>query len=149
MWTYNGLPFNEEEAKDWYGFIYEIRNTKNGRRYIGRKFFTGAGTKQVNGKKKKIRKDSDWRTYYGSSDELKADVALFGKESFEREILILCKTRGDCNYQETKMIFLTDALLKKEFYNSWASCKIHAGHVKNLWIKNEKFDVQNIPESID
>ena len=62
----------------YFGFVYLIENTITGRKYIGRKYFTSAGYKQVNGKKKKIRKPSDWQDYYGSNDTLKREVAAAG-----------------------------------------------------------------------
>ena len=128
-WVYQGRPFTEDDIGDSYGFIYEIVNLTNNRRYIGKKFFTKAKTKQVNGKKKKTRVSSDWEKYWSSSEELKADVKSLGEENFTRTILYLCKTRSECSYRETKEIFNRDALLKEEYYNSWVSCKIHKAHV--------------------
>lgn len=128
-WSYQGRPFTEDDIGDSYGFIYEIVNLTNNRKYIGKKFFTKAKTKQVNGKKKKTRVSSDWQTYWSSSEELKADVKGLGEENFTRTILHLCKTRSECSYRETKEIFMRDALLKEEWYNSWVSCKIHKAHV--------------------
>ena len=128
-WSYQGRPFTEDDIGDAYGFIYEIVNLTNNRKYIGKKFFTKAKTKQVNGKKKKTRVSSDWQKYWSSSEELKADVKSLGEENFTRTILHLCKTRSECSYRETKEIFVRDALLKEEWYNSWVSCKIHKAHV--------------------
>lgn len=132
MWLYEGKEF--EYSDEWYGFIYLIENIKTGKKYIGRKYLTKAATKTVKGKKKKIRVESDWDSYYGSSPALKADVELLGKDNFKRTILRLCKTRGECNYYEAKMIFETDAVLKEEYYNGWVSAKIQASHVKALHI---------------
>ena len=116
---------------DWFGFIYEITNLTNGRKYVGKKFFTRAGTKQIKGKKKKVRLSSGWTNYWSSSEELKADVKKLGEENFSRKILYLCKSRSECSYRETKEIFIRDALLTTEYYNSWVSCKIHKTHVLN------------------
>jgi antitoxin component YwqK of YwqJK toxin-antitoxin module len=66
--------------------VYQITNLTNGRKYIGKKFFYSAKTKQVKGKKKKIKVPSDWQTYYGSSDILKQDVLQLGHDKFNREI---------------------------------------------------------------
>lgn len=133
-WTYQGRPVTEEDVAGQYGFIYLITNTLNDRKYIGRKYFSKAGRKTVKGKTKKIRVESDWQDYYGSSDELKADVERYGKENFTREILRMCKARGEVNYWELKTILESDALLKRSYYNSWCSGKVHATHVKSLWI---------------
>jgi len=130
-WTYKGGLFTEEQIDDHFGFVYEIVNLTNQRRYLGKKFFTKSGRKQTNGKIKKIRKSSDWKSYWSSSEELKADVKLLGEENFTRTILYLCKTKSECSYRETKEIFMRDALLKETYYNSWVSCRIHKSHVIN------------------
>lgn len=129
-WFYNGSEF--EDPNGAYGFVYRITHTTTGKQYIGRKYFTLAGTKQVNGKKKKIRKESDWKTYFGSSKYLLADIQKYGKEGFHREILRLCKNRSECAYYETKFIFAEDALLNETYYNSWVSCKITEVHLKAI-----------------
>lgn len=135
-WLYEDKEFTEVE--DYYGFIYLIENLVNGKKYIGRKYLTKAGYKTVKGKRKKIRLESDWRDYYGSSTSLKEDVDLYGKDSFRRTILRLCKSRGECNYFETKYIFDTDAILDPQYYNSWVSCKIQTSHVKALLFNPEQ-----------
>ena len=135
-WLYEDKEFTEVE--DYYGFIYLIENLINGKKYIGRKYLTKAGYKTVKGKRKKIRVESDWRDYYGSSTSLKEDIDLYGKDSFRRTILRLCKGRGECNYFETKSIFDNDAILDPQYYNVWVSCKIQASHVKALLFNPEQ-----------
>jgi hypothetical protein len=131
VWLYNNIEFTEDMVGNWFGYVYEIVNLTNGRRYVGKKFFTRAGTKQIKGKKKKVRLSSGWANYWSSSEELKADVKKLGEENFSRKILYLCKSRSECSYRETKEIFINDALLTTEYYNSWVSCKIHKAHVLN------------------
>lgn len=130
MWFYNDIAFTPEQAEEYYGFVYIIRNNLTDKAYIGRKYFSKAGTKQVNGKRKKIRKTSDWENYWSSSEELKKDIAQYGKENFTRTILHLCKTRATCSYWETWEIFKNECLLSDDWYNSWCSCRIHKMHVK-------------------
>ena len=84
MWLYEDKEFTEVE--DYYGFIYLIENLINGKKYIGRKYLTKAGYKTIKGKRKKLRVESDWRDYYGSSTSLKEDIDLYGKDSFRRTI---------------------------------------------------------------
>lgn len=134
-WLYNGEPYLD--PGDYYGFVYVITNIINGRQYIGRKYFTAAGYKQVKGKRKKIRKASDWQTYFGSNEALKAEVTELGENNFRREILYLCKSRSECSYFETREIFARDALLKEEFYNSWVTAKIHKAHLKNVQLQHK------------
>lgn len=135
-WLYEGKEF--EYTDEYYGFVYLIENLENGKKYIGRKYLTKAATKTVKGKKKKIRVESDWDSYYGSSPALRDDVEKYGRENFKRTILRLCKSRGECNYYESKLIFETDAILDGNYYNNWVSCKIQASHVKALSFNNEQ-----------
>jgi hypothetical protein len=134
-WLYEDKEFTNDG--EWYGFVYLIENLVNGKKYIGRKYLTKAGYKTIKGKRKKIRVESDWDDYYGSSAALKEDIDYYGKDSFRRTILKLCKARGECNYFETKYIFDHDAILRSNYYNSWVSCKIQASHVKALLINHE------------
>lgn len=134
-WIYNGNTILEP-PEGFIGFIYIIY-LPDGRRYIGKKLFSFKKTKQVKGKKKRFQAESDWKTYYGSSDEVKKVVQDCGPENFKREILHLCKTKGELNYMETWEIFKNRALLDENFVNGWVSCKIHKAHVFNK-INKEK-----------
>lgn len=117
MWLYNGYELTDEDVKGHYGFIYEIECKVNGKLYLGRKYFTKASTKQVKGKKRKTRKESDWKDYYGSSPRLLQDVEKFGKDNFIRKIVRLCKTRGETNYWEAKLQFANEVLESDKYYN--------------------------------
>ena len=131
-WYYDGVPFEEDGTH--FGFVYLIENLITGRKYIGRKYFTCAGYKQVNGKKKKIRKTSDWETYWGSNETLKREVTELGEHNFRRTILHLCKSKSECSYFETYEIFSRHALLDSVYYNDWVSAKVRRAHLKNLQI---------------
>lgn len=128
-WYYDNLAV-EEPPEGAIGFVYLITNITNDKKYIGKKLFTFSKTKQVKGKKKRIRVESDWRTYYGSNDDLKKDVIELGEEFFKREILYYCKTKGMCNYLEAKEQFNRSVLERTDYYNSWISVKVHRSHVK-------------------
>jgi hypothetical protein len=99
--------------------------------YIGKKFFYSAKTKQVKGKKKKIKVSSDWQTYYGSSAEVTKDVLLLGHECFRREILHLCRTKGECGYLEAKEQFIRGALETDDYYNTWIMVRVRKSHIKD------------------
>lgn len=131
MWLYEGKEF-DGELEGYYGYVYEIENLLTNEKYIGRKYFTKAGYKQVKGKTKKIRKESDWVGYYGSSPRLLKEVSSLGKDNFKRTILRLCKTRGECNYWEAKMIFEKDAILDSKYYNESVQCRIHSSHLNHM-----------------
>jgi hypothetical protein len=130
MWYFHNTAqeFTPEDAEGYFGFVYLITHSSTGRRYIGKKFFTKSKTKQVKGKKKKIRVQSDWLDYYGSNTQLIEEVK--GKEDeYVREILHLCKTRSECAYWETWEIFSRHALLNPSYYNQWVSCKIRKANL--------------------
>ena len=131
MWFYynTAAEFSPDDAEGYFGFVYLITHNQTGRKYIGKKFFTKAGTRQIKGKKKKIRKTSDWESYWGSNTELQAEVTKNGEDEYTREILYLCKSRSECSYWETFEIFSRQALLSDSYYNSWVTCKIHKSHV--------------------
>ena len=123
------------EAKDLegsVGFVYSIENLVTQKKYIGKKLLTKAGYKQKKGKKKKIRKESDWKDYFGSNEELKEDVKKLGKSLFHRHIIKFCASKGEMSYWETHHQFAHQVLLSDKYYNSWIQCKIHKNHVKGL-----------------
>jgi len=121
--------FTEDKIGNNFGFVYLITHTPTGRKYVGKKFFSKAGYKQVKGKRKKIRKTSDWENYWGSNKELQEEVKKNGEEQYTREILHLCKSRSECSYWETWEIFTRHALLNESYYNAWASVKVRKDHL--------------------
>jgi len=117
MWFYNGKELTDEDVKGYYGFIYEIECFDNSKLYLCRKYCTVASTKQDKGKKRKTRKEPDWKDYYGSSPRLLEDVEKLGKDKFVRRIVRLCKTRGETNYWEAKLQFANEVLESDKYYN--------------------------------
>ena len=131
-WLYEGQPFTSDMIGDYIGFVYQITNLDNEKKYIGKKWFWS--TKKLpplKGKKRKrtVVKESDWNKYYGSSEEVKLLVEQQGPETFKREILRLCSTKGECTYYEAKYQFDFDVLLRDDYYNEFIGCKIHSKHL--------------------
>ena len=121
-WLYEGEPFLTDSIGDQFGFVYRITNLQSGRQYIGRKYFWSK--RKPRGGKRRVTSESDWKKYYGSSDELKADRKLLGNDLFKREIISLHSTLGKVNYEETRQLFLNNVLTESTddgtpaFYNS-------------------------------
>lgn len=107
-----------------FGFIYKITHVDTNKAYIGKKSL-------YHNKKHKLTKkqldeqpvtrgrksthetlhiESDWKTYYGSSKELIADIKLLGKDKFHREIIYLAKGKKQLTYLELKAQFHYDVL---------------------------------------
>jgi len=134
MWIYENKEYQPEDLdpKKMQGFVYLIENQSNGKKYIGKKFFWSMKSRQIKGKKKRYKAESDWRDYYGSSEDLKNDVELFGKENFIRTILYLCKSKSECAYLELKEQILRNVLLDDNYYNAWIQVKIRKAHLTSL-----------------
>ena len=136
-WTYNGVPFESEDINEYYGFIYRITNTVNGYDYVGRKYFkTIKKRPPLKGKKNKRREtvETDWKTYWGSSPRLQADIDALGKDKFTREIIHLCESRGETNYLEAYYQFKEDVLLRENNYNGIIQIRLGKNSVKDLKI---------------
>jgi len=121
-WTYQGTTFTTDDINSFFGYVYRITNLQSGRQYIGRKYFWSK--RKPRGGKRRVTSESDWKKYYGSSDELKGDRKLLGNTCFKREILSLHTTPGRTNYAETKELFLNNVLQETlddgtpKYYNS-------------------------------
>jgi len=134
-WVHKGSDFTEDMIGENYGFVYCITNLSNGKKYIGKKFFYSMRTKQLKGKKKKYKANSDWQTYYGSNDILKQDVLSLGKDNFTREILHLCRSKGECGYLEAKEQFIRCVMETDDYYNNWIMCRIRKSHIKDYNVR--------------
>jgi len=140
MWYYGEEAFTSDMIEDYVGFVYVITDLSNNKKYVGKKLFKSKRKlPPLKGKTRKRTKivESDWQTYYGSSDEVKALVEERGGEAFHREIIHLCKSKGEMSYLEAKEQFDREVLLSDEYYNGIINCKIHRSHVKSLISKED------------
>jgi hypothetical protein len=120
----NDPNFNINE---YVGYIYVTSHMPTGRQYIGKKNFFHTTNKKLGKKelleipitrgkrptKKQVVKESDWKTYYGSSTEIKS----LPKEEMLRHILKLCKTSKQLTYWETKYLFQYNVLEDDRYIN--------------------------------
>ena len=118
-----------KELPEWVaGFVYEITNTKNGRKYIGKKLAKFRRSRRpLKGRinKRRYTVESDWQDYFGSSNALLEDVEKHGKQNFKREILFYCKNRGECNYVEAREQFARKVLETDRYYNGHIRVRVH------------------------
>jgi len=126
-WYYNN-EIVEELPEGSVGFVYLITNLTNNRKYIGKKLAQFKRSKPpLKGRKNKRRTtvESDWRTYYGSSDELNEDIEIIGKENFKREILYYCYSKAELSYIEAREQFKHKVLETDDYYNGHIRVRVH------------------------
>ena len=112
---------------NYYGYVYVTCHIPTGHQYIGKKAFFHTTTKKLGKKelteipitrgkrptKKLVVKESDWKTYYGSANEIKSAP----KDHYKRYLLKLCKSSKELTYFELKYQFLYGVLESDEWIN--------------------------------
>lgn len=130
MWIYKGKELTTDDIPDKaVGFCYVIQHKTKDIKYLGRKLLTKAATKTVNGIKKKIRKESDWKDYWGSSPYFLEVIEQEGKDNFTREILIFAYGKGELNYIEEDLMHKLDVLIDTAWVNNNIRSKIFRKNV--------------------
>jgi hypothetical protein len=120
-----------ENIDDYFGIVYHIERLNalpgEARHYWGCKMLHKTikrpplkGTKR----KRKSVVSSDWQTYYGSSERLKADVLLYGEENFKRTIVKLCSCKWQLKYEEMLIQVNEKVLFRDDCYNSIINVRI-------------------------
>jgi len=143
-WTYQGKTV-DELPEGCEAFVYLITNLTNDMKYIGKKLAKFKVTKQpLKGKKNKRRstKESDWKTYWGSSDRLNAAVLDLGEDKllnaavldlgedkFTREIIHFCPSRGVASYLEAREQFERRVLETDEYYNGIINVRVGGSQI--------------------
>lgn len=114
--------------------VYLIINKINERKYIGKKFFYSTRTlPPLKGQKRKRKKvlESDWKDYWGSSNELKSDIAEHGEEHFERHVIRICDSKTELSYYELAEQVQRGVLLSETWYNDFIGGKINGKFLRN------------------
>lgn len=120
-WIYNRKEVTLDTLIGFFGFVYIIIDNETGKKYIGRKYIWSM--RKEKGSIKRKKRESDWQNYYSSNEELKQ----IGKEDpkrLRREILHLCRSKGECNYLEVAEQFKRDVLYSDEYMNDNINRKI-------------------------
>ena len=137
-WTYEGKPITgiDDMPESTYGFIYLVTHLSTGKKYIGKKviFFERnilIGKREltilkqerkaqgIGGRtplKKKVIKESDWKSYYGSQKEIIDLVKQSKQEDFKREILQFVTSKKLLTYYECKYLFINEVLETRNNY---------------------------------
>ena len=130
-WTYQGKEITNI-PDEVVGFVYLITNTTNGKMYIGKKLARFRRSRRpLKGRinKRRYTISSDWQHYYGSSDELLADIKKIGKDKFTREILFYCKSKAELSYIEAREQFARKVLETDDYYNGHIRVRIHGSGI--------------------
>lgn len=145
MWLYKGKEIKDitDFPDGTFGFIYLITNNKTGKKYIGKKMLVydrkkKLGKKEIatmaggKGRPKKFKreiKESDWKTYWGSSKPLLLELKK-NQNNFTREIIDIANTKIQLTYLETKHLFINEVLENPEdWYNDSILGKFYVGKV--------------------
>jgi len=138
IWLFEGKVITsiDDMPEGTYGFIYEVVHIPTKSRYIGKKVLYFERNKKLGKKetealklerkqkglkgrtpsKKKVIKESDWKTYYGSQKEIKNLVKEGKPGDFSREILQFVPNKKLLTYYETKYLFVREVLENRNNY---------------------------------
>lgn len=121
-----GLPDNLN-MDDHFAIVYRITNNITNKKYIGKKQLWSKVTKPPLKGKKRNRieyKVSNFETYYGSSEQLKADVEKYGRENFTREVLDIVSCKWEAAYVELYYQIINGVMFKEDYYNNILNLRI-------------------------
>lgn len=122
-----------------FAYIYLITNLIDNRIYVGKKQINFTKKKKLSKKAKqlpenkgkrvtKIITDGGYDKYWGSSAELKADIAKHGLENFKKEILQEVYSKSEATYFELKWQIQLK-VLEIDSYNHWIKATVYRKHL--------------------
>jgi len=148
-WLYKDKEVSIEDIpEDAVGFVYKIIHTPTGKYYIGKKSLESVRTVKIGKrelerikverkelklrgsapKKKKVRKISDWETYYSSNEWINEEVKSGKGDEFSREILQFCNSKKSLSYYEVEWMFRYDVLRDENSLN---------GNISGKWYRRD------------
>lgn len=90
----------DKEIINPYGFIYITTNLLNGKKYIGKRRFSG-----------------NWKSYLGSGIHLKEAIKKYGRSNFSKVIVDIGYSDGELNEKEMNLIKFFNADNSRDYYN--------------------------------
>lgn len=121
MWLYEDRVIEsiEDMPEGTFGFIYEVVHIPTGKKYIGKKqLMMNRTLPPLKGqkRKRKVVKEGDWKTYYGSQKEIKSLLKEGSELDFSRKILNFVPSKKLLTYYETKYLFERGVLENPDEY---------------------------------
>jgi len=122
MWLYNNEVIKgiEQIPQNAFGFIYQSIYIPTNEKYLGKKvLYFNKTLPPLKGfkRKRKVVKESDWLTYYGSHEKIKILLKENKHNNFKREILEFAFNKKHLTYLETKYLFCNNVLENEEYIN--------------------------------
>ena len=127
-WLYKNKEINEisDLPNNAFGFVYQTTHLPTDKKYIGKKSLMYNLKKKLGKKEKalwegkgrppiykRVLKESDWKTYYGSHGFIKES----NKEDLTREILEIAYHKKELTYLECKYQFTLGVLESRSYLN--------------------------------
>ena len=153
-WLYEGKEITELEdfPENTFGFVYQITHLPTGKKYIGKKQLVYTQKKRIGKKEKKrikeekklrgeraisptfkyVKKESDWKSYVGSNDEIKQLLEEGSISDFKREILEFARNKKHQTYIETKLLFEKNVLTDDTYLNENILGKFYRKDIINI-----------------
>ena len=127
-WLYKNKEINEisDLPNNAFGFVYQTTHLPTNKKYIGKKSLMYNLKKKLGKKEKalwegkgrppmykRVLKESDWKTYYGSHSFIKEA----NEEDLKREILKIAYHKKELTYLECKYQFTLGVLESRSYLN--------------------------------
>lgn len=137
MWFYKNevIESIEQMPKNVFGFIYQSTYIPTNEKYLGKKvLFFNKTLPPLKGfkRKRKVVKESDWLTYFGSHEKIKTLLKEGKQDDFKREILEFAYNKKHLTYLETKYLFCNNVLENNEYINDNILGKFYRKDLVNL-----------------
>jgi hypothetical protein len=123
----------DDMPKDSVGFIYLVTHINTGKKYVGRKILkVNRKLPPLKGKKRarRVVKESDWKSYYGSNENIRQMIKEGKNSEFKREILKFAFSKKELSYLETKELFKRNVLERDDYFNDNILGKFYRKDIK-------------------